>query len=136
MFVTIFFVVLDLKSGEFVYTNAGHNPPYIKRANGDVNRLAKRHGPIVGAINGIKYGEDKELLSKGDQLLLYTDGVTEAFDKNESLFSDERLENLLRSKKFKSTEKLVNSIYSEVKKFEDGAGQSDDITILSLQFNG
>ena len=67
---------------------------------------------------------------------MYTDGVTEAFDINNALFSDDRLENLLFSQKFESPKDMVNSIYSEVKQFESGAGQSDDITILSLQFNG
>ncbi len=136
MFVTIFLAVLDLKSGQFTYTNAGHNPPYIKRVNGGLSRLDKRHGPVVGAMDGINFGEDKDKLSKGDQLFLFTDGVTEAFDINGALFSDERLENLLGSRKYESAEKMVGSIYSEVKKFEDGAGQADDITILSLQYEG
>jgi sigma-B regulation protein RsbU (phosphoserine phosphatase) len=76
MFVTIFLAVLDVATGRLIYTNAGHNPPYIKRADGELVRLDSRHGPVIGAVEGIAYREDEEVLGPEDVLLMYTDGVT------------------------------------------------------------
>ena len=78
MFVTIFTGILDLRTGNLTFTNAGHNPPHIKRVNGSLELLSQRHGPVIGAQAGLAFKEDTVTLSKGDFLLMYTDGVTEA----------------------------------------------------------
>ncbi len=134
MFVTIFMGILDLKTGVLVYTNAGHNPPYLIRKDDSIERLDQKHGPVVGAMDGLAYKEDKTNLTRGDMLLLYTDGVTEAMDSARNLFSEKRLAKLLSSKKYKSVEEVVQSTVTEVKRFEEGMDQADDITVLAAQY--
>ena len=104
MFATIFLGSLDLRSGTLVYTNAGHNPPYLKCADGSIEGLAQRHGPVVGAVSGLAYRESTVQLSTGDLVLLYTDGVTEARDPDGDLFSEQRLTDLLSAHSFASVE--------------------------------
>ena len=136
MFVTIFMGILDIKTGALVYTNAGHNPPYIIREDDSIERLDQKHGPVVGAMDGLAYKEDKTNLTRGDMLLLYTDGITEAMDPAKNLFSEKRLAELLSSQKHKSAEEVVQSTVIEVKRFEDGMDQADDITVLGAQYFG
>lgn len=76
MFVTIFLGILNIRTGELIYTNAGHNPPYVKRKDGSLQRLDTRHGPVIGAMTGMVYEEQDDTLDPGDLLVLYTDGVT------------------------------------------------------------
>jgi serine phosphatase RsbU (regulator of sigma subunit)/anti-sigma regulatory factor (Ser/Thr protein kinase) len=136
MFVTIFIGILNTKTGKFLYTNAGHNPPYIKRKDGSIEQIDQLHGPVAGAISGLTYKENKTSLSKKDVLLLYTDGITEARNREKEFFSDKRLAEVLSSFEDISAEDIVNSTVSEVKRFEDGADQADDITALAIQFLG
>ena len=136
MFVTDFIAILNIHTGELTYTNAGHNPPMIKKSNGTVEKLGKRHGPVIGAMPGMTYEEDKIFLDKNDKIVLYTDGVTEAMDKSNNLYSESRLVEFLSKNTFDSNDYLVYKIIEDVKKFENGAEQADDITILSLNFKG
>jgi sigma-B regulation protein RsbU (phosphoserine phosphatase) len=136
MFVTIFLGILNTKTGELVYTNAGHNPPYLKRANGSIKQFDKIHGLPLGVIIDQDYGESKTCLAKEDILLLYTDGVTEAMDRAQNFFSDQRLAGILSSCGDISTEGVVNRIVSEVERFQDDADQGDDITVLAVQYLG
>jgi sigma-B regulation protein RsbU (phosphoserine phosphatase) len=136
MFVTVFAAILDMGTGELTYTNAGHNPPHLKRQRGSFESLAERHGPIIAAMPGMTYGEKTIRLQHGDILTLYTDGVTEAMDKDSNLFSDERLENLLDDGKLSNAEQTVEAILSSISGFAGDAEQSDDITILTLQYRG
>jgi sigma-B regulation protein RsbU (phosphoserine phosphatase) len=136
MFVTIFICILDIKNGELIYTNAGHNPAYIKRANGELKRLDTRHGPVIGALDGLAYKENKLHLFCGDSILLYTDGVTEAMNDAKTLFSEARLVKFISSYRTESIENLVESLVKEVKKFEGKADQADDITILAFKYLG
>jgi sigma-B regulation protein RsbU (phosphoserine phosphatase) len=134
MFVTLFVAILNTVTGEMVYTNAGHNPSYIRKTDGDLERLDNLHGPVVGAKEGLAYKEDRVLLSKGDTLLMYTDGVTEARNLQKEFFEEERLKELLSGYEFDSAEAVVDTTVSAVKQFEDGADQFDDITVMALQF--
>lgn len=134
MFVTVFLGILNIRTGEMVYTSAGHNPPYIKRHDGTLQRLDQMHGPVIGAVEGIAYREDRVTLQKNDCLLLYTDGVTEAADPDYNLYEEKRLAALLKSERFDTPEKLVEQIVVAVNDFENGAEQADDITILALFF--
>ena len=136
MFITLFLAFLNVKTGEFVYTNAGHNPPNIRKNSGEVTRLAERHGPMAGAVEGMAFKEGNTKLEKGDALVLYTDGVTEAMDPSNTLFEEHRLEGLLSSQSFADSQSLNQAIMTAVKDFEQDAGQADDITLLSLIFRG
>ena len=136
MFVTIFTGILDLRTGNLTFTNAGHNPPHIKRVNGSLELLSQRHGPVIGAQAGLAFKEDTVTLSKGDFLLMYTDGVTEARNREKEFFTDERLADLLSSREFESVNEVVQMTVSEVKQFENGAEPFDDVTVLAFQFDG
>lgn len=136
MFVTVFAAVLNVRTGELRYTNAGHNPPYLKRADGTLEKMDGRHGPVVGAIGGIEYKEDLLHLSHSDTAILYTDGVTEAKNPANELFTEKRLVDLLHAPKNESAEQFVAAVISEVEIFQGTADQADDITVLALEFLG
>lgn len=91
MFVTLFLCVLNIETGELRFTNAGHNPPIIRHSSGETTLLQEIHGPVVGALEGISYKQASLQLFAGDQLTLYTDGVTEAMDHDRNLYSDETI---------------------------------------------
>ncbi len=136
MFVTIFLCVLDVRTGQLVYTNAGHNPPYIKTSGHGLITLDQRHGPVAGAVDGVAYGENREQLDSGDYVIMFTDGVTEAMSPERELYSEERLEELLEGADLVSTENVIDLIFDSVVEHADTAEQSDDITILALAFEG
>jgi sigma-B regulation protein RsbU (phosphoserine phosphatase) len=134
MFVTIFTGILNIVTGELTYTNAGHNPTYIRKADGNLERLDTLHGPVVGAREGLAYKEDSVRIARGDILLMYTDGVTEARNPEKEFFEEQRLKDLLSANEFDSAEAVVQATVSGVKQFENGADQFDDITVMALQF--
>ncbi len=136
MFVTLFLGILDVKTGALTYTNAGHNPPYLLQEDGSVIQLDQLHGPVVAAMEGMVYGEDKRTVMPGDLLLMYTDGVTEAMDVNEKLYSGERLTSLLSSRQFESVEEIVDVTVSDVWNHQGDAEQADDVTVLAVRFFG
>ncbi len=136
MFVTLFVGIMNIRTGEFVYTNAGHNPSYLKRRDGDLLRLDRLHGPMVGAMEGMIYQEDEDIMAPGDLLLLYTDGVTEAMDVGERMFSEDRLKNLLLSAGSGDAEAVVGRTVAAVEAFKGEMEQADDITVLGLAFHG
>jgi sigma-B regulation protein RsbU (phosphoserine phosphatase) len=135
MFVTVFLAIINIRTGNMLYTNAGHNPSYITREAGQLERLDNLHGPVVGALGGVAYKEDSTNLLKGDLLLAYTDGVTEAMDSENNLFDESRLVDVLKAGDNNDPEQVIQSTLYAVKSFVNGAEQSDDITLLSLLFN-
>jgi sigma-B regulation protein RsbU (phosphoserine phosphatase) len=136
MFVTLFAAILDLRTGELTSTNAEHNPPLLKRADGTVDWLSQRDGPVVGSLPGMAYGQTRTLLCPDDTLLLYTDGVTEADDGSDALFSAPRLERLLAATESEDMHALVDRVRDAVVAFEAGAPRADDMTLLALRFRG
>lgn len=136
MFVTLFAAILDLRTGRLTSTNAGHNPPLIKRADGTVGWLNQRDGAVVGSLPGLPYDETITQLDPGDTLLLYTDGITEADDGSETMFSAPRLERLLAASRSEDMRALVSEIRDAVVAFEAGAPRADDMTLLALHFRG
>lgn len=132
MFATLFVAVLSLETGEMTYSNAGHNPPYLLRADGTLEFLEDLHGPLVGAVPGIDYREARVWLRPSDTMLLYTDGVTEATDVGEAFFTDQRLVELLRLSTHTSSKELVDKVVSAVQAHERGTEQADDVTVLAL----
>jgi sigma-B regulation protein RsbU (phosphoserine phosphatase) len=136
MFVTLFLGILDTRTGEVEYSNAGHNPPYVMRRDDRVEPVEGTGGTALGVVEGLEYFSKKLQLRKGDTLFLYTDGVTEAIDKQESLFSDERLVGDLGPLQGKAPEEVAAGIMGRVNAFAEGMPQADDITILVLRFKG
>ena len=136
MFVTLFLCILDLKSGSLTYTNAGHNPQYIKTNRGKVIALDNRHGPVAGAVPCVEYGEDRSQLDPGDYVVLFTDGITEAMNSSHESYSEEALELLLTELTLESAEQATALIFASVSDHVGSAEQSDDITVLALEFAG
>jgi len=131
MFVTLFLAILDFHSGCFSYCNAGHNPPYIVHADGGLICLNQRHGVVMGAMEGLAYGESEGKLQEGDALFMFTDGVTEAMDTEGQLYGEARLEQLLEGVDRSGAKPLTGAVLGSVERFAQGAEQSDDITILA-----
>jgi sigma-B regulation protein RsbU (phosphoserine phosphatase) len=136
MFVTVFVGILDTVSGRVLYANGGHNPPVAIRTRGPVDYLAPAGGTLVGAIEGLSYVTEALVLSPGDALFLYTDGVTEASNPDAALFSEDRLRESLQALQTTSPEETVAAIKAEVDAFAAGADQADDITLMMLRFMG
>ncbi len=134
MFITIFCAVLNIKTGELSYSNAGHNPPLMIRADKEAEFLTGAKSSPIGIYEDKEFKQEKIVLNPRDSIYLYTDGVTEAFnDKNEQ-FSEERLKKEVMKRASESVEELVEATLDEVKSFAAGAGQSDDVTIMALKF--
>jgi serine phosphatase RsbU (regulator of sigma subunit)/anti-sigma regulatory factor (Ser/Thr protein kinase) len=136
LFVTLFVCILNIRTGELLTTNAGHNPPLLKHVDGTITTLSHRDGLVVAAMDGIAYSEQHVQLQKGDTLLLYTDGVTEADNLNEEFFGDDRLKRLLADWQDGPMEKLVEHIIETTHTFEGENRQADDITVLALHYFG
>ncbi|MBQ6135796.1 MAG: serine/threonine-protein phosphatase [Kiritimatiellae bacterium] len=130
MFVTAWMGVFDPATGDVEYVNAGHNPPLVKRADGSVEWLRKRSGPVLAAMEGVRFRVESLRLAPGDSLFLYTDGVTEAFNSAGELYGEQRLEAALRA----SDEKFVDFILADLERCVAGAERADAITALALDF--
>jgi len=135
MFVTVFYGILNTTTGSIEYVNAGHNPPYILSKNG-IRKVEMTGGPILGCMEGISYGSKTIQLQPGERLVLFTDGITEAFNTVDQPFGEERLEAFLAENLEKPIEEVVRGIATSVNEFSSGAPQSDDITLLAIRFEG
>ena len=133
MFVTLFYGVYSIHTGEIRYVNAGHNPPYLLKADGSVNILPKSNNICMGVAEGFPYQESTLTLDKGDMLVTFTDGVTEACDPANNLYGEERLEALLATQEGNTAEQVTSAINNAVNAHANGAEQSDDITILVIK---
>jgi len=134
MFVTVFYGVLDTRSGAFEYSNGGHNSPYLISTDGKVQPLADIGGMLLGAMKIAQYESHVIMLKPGESLFFYTDGVTEAFNKDNEEYNEARLEKVLEGKHSLSTNDLVTHVFQDVQAFTNGVEQSDDITCLALKY--
>ncbi len=140
MFVTVFYAVLQLSSGQLTYVNAGHNPPLLLR-HGSAEYFPKGRNMGLAVLEGQQYHEGTLQLDAGDGLLLFTDGVTEANDAHGALFGDSRL--LQAVKTFEArpdrrghARQLAEHVVTQVRQFEAGTAQADDITVVALTYRG
>ena len=133
MFVTVFYGIYDLKTGEIDFTNAGHNPPYILHADGTVEMLKSECNLVLGAIEGMTFKNESLRLNPGDALVMFTDGVTEAENKDHEQFGEARLEAALAELKGAESKQIVDTVNAKVKEFVADAAQSDDITQLVIR---
>ncbi len=133
MFVTVFYGIYNIKTGEVTYTNAGHNPPYLLKANGSLKSLGNSKNIAAGVMEDIPFTEETLQLEPGDTLLMYTDGVTEATDTEEKLYGEARLEALLKQSTQADCQQIIDNVKADVKAFVGEAEQSDDITLLALK---
>jgi phosphoserine phosphatase RsbU/P len=137
MFVTVFAGVLDLSTGEIIYSDGGHEPPIILRANKDPEIIKKKGGPALCFFEDYHYECGSLQLNPGDSIVLYTDGVTEAMNKERTLFGAERIKKALTGyQAVTPLEILTMGLFQNVKIFAGGEPQSDDIAILTIQYFG
>ena len=137
MFVTAFMGILEIGSGRFTYVNAGHNPPLLSRGGEPYDWLPSKRGFVLAGMEQMRYRQQEVLLAPGDSLFLYTDGVTEALNPREELYSEARLLELFRSGRLDglSLEEQLALVREDIAAFADGAEQADDITMLILKLN-
>ena len=133
MFVTVFYGIYDLQTGQITFTNAGHNPPYILKADGQVEVVKSPCNLVLGAVPDMPFSCDTLKLDPGDTLYMFTDGVTEAENKNHDQFGESRLEEALAECKGTDSKHIVDTVNAKVKEFINGAAQSDDITQLVIR---
>ena len=136
MFVTVYIGVLTLSTGEYRYANAGHEYPAISKKGGRFELVKEHHSPPLGCMEGIDYKEHKTTLSPGDIIYLYTDGVTEANDTKHELYGEQRLISALNLPYNGDVTLLNKNVSDSILRFSGGAEQFDDITMLSLKYNG
>ena len=133
MFVTVFYGIYNIKTGEVTYTNAGHNPPYLMKADGTIEQLPLSKDIVVGALDDFQFSEETLQLEHGDTLLLYTDGVTEAINVNNEEFGEKRLEDTLKDVAHQNCQQIIDAVKENVSSFAGEAEQSDDITLLAIK---
>lgn len=131
-FVTFFYGAFDPRARRLSYSNAGHNPPLVVRSDGRIEEL-ETGGLLLGVFPLAEYDEGTVDLEPGDVCVLFTDGVTEAESKTRDLYSDERLQALLRRRRGDSAVAIASAIADDVAKFSHGLHQSDDVTVIVVK---
>lgn len=134
MFITAFEGVLDLVTGEFRYVNAGHEIPFICKKGETFQPYKIRAGFVLAGMEGMRYKCGSMQLEPGDKVFQYTDGVTEATNKDNELYGMQRLEKILCENKDQSPSELLPRIKEDIDDFVGGALQFDDITMLCMEF--
>jgi sigma-B regulation protein RsbU (phosphoserine phosphatase) len=136
MFVTLFLAIMDINTGEVRYANAGHNPPLLLPGDRGAEWIPAHDELVAGIMENTVYSTRSMTMQSGDTLFIYTDGVTEAMNKEQQLYSEDRLEEAMNRCKEKTSEQLVSTIDKALKEFTGGAEQSDDITMLAMRYLG
>lgn len=134
MFVTAFMAVVDLETGETEYVNAGHLPPFLIEDT-ECRKLTAPQNFVLGVREGISYAAEKIMLKPNSRIFMYTDGITEAENLSRCFYGEERLYHALQNKPVKPSETIRDVIF-DIRKFTEGAPQSDDITMLSFLYLG
>ncbi len=136
LFVTVFYGILDVQTGKVTYANAGHNPPLRVKPDGTVNTLPLTGGMAMGIMPDLDYHEASIELEPGDTIFLYTDGLSEAMDREGHEFTDARLMQSLSASHRQSLDVMLETVTGAVHDFVGDAPQSDDITCLVLRYRG
>ncbi len=138
MFVTAFISIIDLETGIMSYINAGHNPPLIKKDGKPFDYMSVKNNCILAIMPNAEFEKQTIQLKKGDMIFVYTDGITEAMNKEGSLFGVEKLKNSLNKEITEETNiyDIVPLIENHIAIYRDGQEQNDDITMLAFRFHG
>ena len=134
MFVTAWMGILDLKTGNLQYANAGHNPPFLKRKDGSFEYLKTRAGFVLAGMEGVRYRAGELTLYPGDRLFLYTDGIPEATNTDNKLYGEERLLQFMNQNSTVDATALLPKLKANIDEFVGEAPQFDDITMLLLDY--
>ena len=134
MFVTVWLGILEISTGKMLAANAGHDDPAIYRKGGEFEIVdSGRHGLVIGAMKGVKYRDNEIQLNPGDKLFLYTDGVPEATDKDNKMFSIGGMLDALNQNKEKDVQEILDGVNASVGDFVGDAPQFDDLTMLCVE---
>ncbi len=136
MFITVFYGILDLRNGSFVYCSAGHNLPFLLTRDGAVGTLQGTGDMVLGGIKGLNFHNNEIPLNKGDGIFIYTDGLTEALNGQLQEYSKSSLTKALENSSKMSPNELIERIMADVTSFTANAEQSDDITMLAFRYLG
>lgn len=131
-FVTLFLAALDPVQKTFAYSNGGHNPPYLFKPDGTFRELGKG-GPILGVFDHLPYEEETIQFSSGDVLVVFSDGITEAFNGKGEQFEEERLIETMRASLRKSALEILNAVTGAVHQFAGDTPASDDLTLMIIK---
>jgi len=132
LFVTVFYGIFDAATGRLDYANAGHHRPIVRRGDGTIEALSGSGGMMLGVTAGARFLNHQAELSYGDRLVLYTDGVTEAFNPSNEAYGEQRLIAEIKAHGDGPADSLVERIFRSVATFAGTAAQSDDITLAVL----
>ena len=135
MFVTCFLAILNEKTGELEFANAGHNPPIIG-ANFKYRYLKCKSGFVLGAFENAIVEDEKITLENGESIMLYTDGITEARNDKNEFYGEKRFLDLLNARDYTCLVETHHALKDDIDKFINGENQSDDITIITLKYHG
>lgn len=135
MFVTAWLGILDTESGVLTYVNAGHNPPLVRQNNGEFTELKRKACFVLAGMDGIRYRQYELQMQPGDQLFLYTDGVTEAMNPQKELYGESRLRNYLNEHMSTDVKVTLEGVRKSIDEFSGEEEQFDDITMLMMQYN-
>ncbi|HXC51264.1 MAG TPA: GAF domain-containing SpoIIE family protein phosphatase [Candidatus Limnocylindrales bacterium] len=136
MFVSVFYGVLDVRTGDVEYSNGGHNPPLVLRRGGTIESLAGTGGTVLGILPGLRYRSGSARLADGETMFLYSDGITEAMNAGGECFGESRLTASLARVGSGDPRALVERAVADVETWAAGEAQSDDITALSVTWHG
>ncbi len=136
MFVTAWLGILDLESGTLTAANAGHEYPVLRRKGGVYEPIRDPHGLVLAVMGNMQYVDYEISLSPGDMLYIYTDGVTEATNEQDELYSEQRMVEALNRHTEENCEQLLHAMSKELQDFVKDAPQFDDITMLALTYYG
>lgn len=136
MFVSVWFGILDLKTGQVTAANAGHEYPVIGTGDGSFALMHDRHDLVVGAMEGVSYREYSFTLEKEGTLFLYTDGVAEATNAEEELYGTDRLVKALNEAGKQPPKEICKAVREDIDRFVKDAPQFDDITMLCVRYHG
>ncbi|MCR4845672.1 MAG: PP2C family protein-serine/threonine phosphatase [Eubacterium sp.] len=135
LFVTVWMAIIDIRTGEGIAANAGHEHPVIRRAGGRYELVKYNHSMVVGVMPGLKYTDHTFKLEAGDRIFSYSDGVPEATNEDKELYGTDRMLDALNKNHTDDLEKLLKSLRSDIDEFVGDAEQFDDITMLAFDFH-
>ena len=135
MFVTCFLAIINEKTGVLEFANAGHNPPIIG-SNGKFHYLKCNAGFVLGGLKDAFVVDEKINMEPGESITIYTDGITEARNAKGDFYGEDRFINFMNSKEFNCVVEIHHGLKDDLAKFTDNYEQSDDITVMTLQYRG
>src|SRR6266511_2008184 len=137
MFVTLFAALLDLRTGELEFVNCGHEPPIILKTGGQINILKEKGEMALCVLDDVSYTTRKLSLEAGDEMILYTDGLTDAINGENERFKLENIERTVRRIGGGTEARIINEeLLAEIRTFSENTYQFDDMTILTVRFIG